>query len=120
MHHVALLIALGTTGGLFGGRHQAQPACAGGSCASPAYVYRSAQPSCAGGTCATAAPAVRPYAAPAYTYQPAAPAPAMVQAAPAPARAPVYQTAQARGFSYSRYYVPSTASCPNGTCPYTR
>jgi hypothetical protein len=108
MHQVALLIALGTTGGLFNSR-PAQSSCAGGSCAAPAYTYsRHYAP----------APA---YRAPAVAYRPAAPAPAMVQQpAPAPVARPVYQTAQAPAYTYSRYYAPAGTSCPTGTCPYTR
>jgi hypothetical protein len=116
MHQVALLLALGATGGLFGNRH-AQPSCSGGACATPAYTYRSAPASCASGNCAAPVPTVRTYATPTYTYRPA---PVTVQQAPA-ATQPIYQTAQARSFTYSRYYAPSAgASCPTGNCPYTR
>ncbi len=130
MHHVALLVALSATSGLFS---PSQPAttCSGGNCgASYGYYY----------------PQQQQYYAPAPVYQPAAPAPVYQPAAPAPAAAPTQAQAPAYGpvaavaatlpaqvrpaapvqqpvpytsYYYQpapQYYPVMPGSCPGGTC----
>jgi hypothetical protein len=103
MHQIAFMLVLGSTSGLFGRNHVQPATCPNGTCsqyvAAPAPTYyapKYGQP---------VAPTVRN----SYYYAPQA-APAAAPAAVAPR--PTY------------YYYPAApaqaATCPTGTCPYSR